>query len=275
MSIHHLLKTVQKLRSKNGCPWDLEQTHESLFPYLIEEAYEVIESYNQDPHNFKEELGDLLLQIVLHCQISSEAQLFNFNDVANSVNKKMIRRHPHVFADKKVCGSSDVLENWENIKLNEETSSKAPKSLLSGVPKQLPALLKAYRIGEKVANIGFDWNKPSEVFGKIKEEIFELEEALKKGSLKEIEMEFGDLLFSLVNLGRHLDVNAEIACDKSNQKFIKRFTKMIEIAKKTDLHSYSLAELEDLWSKAKSELDQSSSPTSTMQSSEKLRSPEK
>lgn len=253
MSIQDLLETIKTLRSKDGCPWDRQQTHASLFPYLIEETYETIEAFDIGQEAFAEELGDVLLQIVMHCQIAEEAGQFNFADVAGIVNKKMIHRHPHVFGAVQASTPKEVLQNWEQIKLAEKPGQKI-KSILDGVPTHFPALLKAERLGEKASGVGFDWDNPHSVIEKVEEEVGELREAIQNKTADAIKSEFGDLLFSLANLARHLDVSAEIACHSTNQKFITRFKQMESLVKETNqtLKDLSAEQLEKLWETVKS-----------------------
>ncbi|MBC8277723.1 MAG: nucleoside triphosphate pyrophosphohydrolase [FCB group bacterium] len=210
---------MEQLRSENGCPWDKEQTHKSLRPYLIEEAYEVLSALDEENMPaLKGELGDLLLQIVFHAQIAKETEQFNFDDVAQSIVDKLIQRHPHVFGDVKVNGSAEVLENWEAIKMNNEK-----RSLFSGVPDHLPALLSAYRVQEKAASVGFDWPDIYGIEDKLNEEWQEFEAARKTGDKDKMEEEFGDMLFALVNLGKWLGIDAELALNRTVKKFINRF----------------------------------------------------
>jgi len=202
---------MERLRSEKGCPWDKEQTHKSLRPYLIEEAYEVLSALDEENMPaLKGELGDLLLQIVFHAQIAKETEQFNFNDVAQSIVDKLIQRHPHVFGDVKVNGSAEVLENWEAIKMNNEK-----RSLFSGVPDHLPALLSAYRVQEKAASVGFDWSDIYGIEDKLNEEWQEFEAARKTGDKDKMEEEFGDMLFALVNLGKWLGIDAELALNRT------------------------------------------------------------
>ncbi len=253
MSIKELIKTIATLRSENGCPWDREQTHETLFPYLIEEVYEAIDAYQKGPLSFAEELGDILLQIVLHSQIAKEKGDFDFEKVAHLVNQKMIRRHPHVFGDTKADKTEEVLQNWEDIKIQEKGGKNKNKSVIGGIPTQFPALLKAFRLGEKASSVGFDWKKPKDVMLKVKEEINELEEAMQNDDMQHREEEFGDLLFSLANLARHLNINAELACNRTNNKFIERFQKVESMMAEEDKQFKDLNqdELEVFWERAK------------------------
>ena len=219
-AISRLIEIMQQLRSpEGGCPWDLEQTHQTLVPYIIEEVYEVVEAIEKnDMEALKGELGDLLLHIAFHAQLASEKGEFNMEDVADTLNKKIIQRHPHVFGDAKVESSGQVKVNWEAIKMKNEH-----RSLLSGVPKHLPALLKAYRVQEKSADVGFEWKDISGVDEKLGEEMAEFNMARASGEVEKIEEELGDMLFVLVNLGRRLGVNAESALNKTVEKFMKRF----------------------------------------------------
>jgi tetrapyrrole methylase family protein/MazG family protein len=248
-----LIRLMSKLRSKEGCPWDREQTHQSLLPYLIEEAYEVLDTIELgDDERLKEELGDLLLQIVFHAQIAEERKMFDIYEVIEHLNAKLKARHPHVFGKKKASSSEEVLRNWEHIKLS--TAKGKNKSILSGIPRHLPALLKAYRVQEKVSRVDFDWKNAEEVFSKIEEEIGELKRASKKNmKLGKIEEEMGDILFSWVNLCRHLKINPEFALRKTIDKFVARFNyieKQLK-RKKIPLKEAGLPLLDSLWEEAK------------------------
>ncbi len=248
-----LVKIMARLRSKKGCPWDREQTHQTLRPYLIEEAYEVLDALdNGGDDDFKDELGDLLLQVVFHAQIAAEEKRFDVQDVARSINDKLVRRHPHVFGDIRADTADEVLTNWEKIK-REEKGDQGRKSVLDGLPSSMPALLHAYRIQEKVARVNFDWDDVKEVLQKVDEEIQELKNALEHGDKTSIEDEMGDLLFSLVNLSRHLNVPPEDALRRSNDKFMRRF-RYIEAAlelKGDNLERATFEELDALWDEAK------------------------
>jgi len=241
---------MERLRAENGCPWDRKQTHESLKPYLIEETYEVIsaiDSGNDD--ELKEELGDLLLQIVFHAQIAKEDGRFDIDDVAKTIVEKLIRRHPHVFGDLKVSGSDEVLQNWEKIKKEE-----GKESIFDGVPEGLPSLLKARRVQEKAKRVGFDWNNIEGTLDKVKEEFDELSEAIKFGKKEKISEEFGDLLFSLVNVSRFLDIDAEDSLRQTIEKFMKRFKSVEKIIKSKggkDLKNYTINELDEIWEDVK------------------------
>jgi tetrapyrrole methylase family protein/MazG family protein len=247
-----LIKLMSKLRSKQGCPWDRAQTHKSLLPYLIEESYEVLDTIQaKDDRGLKEELGDLLLQIIFHAQIAKERKEFDIYEVIDHLRQKLIERHPHVFKDKKKLIPEEVLKNWEHIKL--ATNKAENKSVLSGLPRHLPALLKAYRVQEKVARFDFDWKKTDEIFLKMEEEIKELKKAYRKGKKEDIEEELGDVLFSWVNLCRHLKINPEFALRKTIDKFVKRFNYIEKRLKekKQPLRSAGLALLDSLWEEAK------------------------
>jgi len=241
---------MERLRAENGCPWDRKQTHESLKPYLIEETYEVIsaiDSGNDD--ELKEELGDLLLQIVFHAQIAKEDGRFDIDDVAKTIVEKLIRRHPHVFGDLKVSGSDEVLQNWEKIKKEE-----GKESIFDGVPEGLTSLLKARRVQEKAKRVGFDWNNIEGTLDKVKEEFDELSEAIKFGKKEKISEEFGDLLFSLVNVSRFLDIDAEDSLRQTIEKFMKRFKSVEKIIKSKggkDLKNYTINELDEIWEDVK------------------------
>jgi len=245
-----LVEVMEKLRGKDGCPWDREQSHESLKPYIIEETYEVLDAIDrEDDSELREELGDLLLQIVFHAQIAAEQRRFTMDDVAASIVEKLKRRHPHVFGNVEVEDSREVLRNWEEIKKQE-----GKDSVLEGVPDVLPALLKAQRIQEKVGRVGFDWEHIEGAFAKVHEEIDELDRAVKEGDQTGIEDEFGDILFSLVNVARFLNIDAEESLRQTTRKVSKRFQYIEKrIAQKGDrpIEEYSLEELDALWDEAK------------------------
>ena len=251
MSIDNLLQIMSQLRHpEDGCPWDVEQNFESIAPYSIEEAYEVQEAItNGDYENLKEELGDLLLQVVFHSQIAKEAKLFAFDEVIDSICKKMIDRHPHVFGDAKADAAFHAKQNWEAEKHKE----KGRKSRLDGVPNTLPALIRAERLQQKASYAGFDWEKIEQVWEKVHEEILELKEAEASGKKQDIEEEIGDLIFAIVNLSRHLTISSEDALRKTNQKFVRRFKKVEEgiKAKGKELNEASLEEMDLIWNEAK------------------------
>ena len=244
--IEKLIKIMDELREK--CPWDKKQTIQSLRHLTIEEVYELSESIqNQNYDEIKKELGDLLLHIVFYSKIASENNKFSFDDVIEDICKKLVDRHPHIYGDMSLSSEADVKSNWEKIKLKE-----GRKSVLSGVPKSLPTLIKSYRIQEKVSGIGFDWKLKKDVISKIKEEINELEVEINNDTNK-IEDEFGDLLFSLVNYSRFLKINPDDALNKTNQKFIKRFKKMENIIQNGSkkIEDLDLNELNHYWLVAK------------------------
>ncbi|WP_353683480.1 nucleoside triphosphate pyrophosphohydrolase [Thermodesulfovibrio sp. 3907-1M] len=246
-----LVKIMETLRSEKGCPWDRVQTHDTLKRYLLEEAYELIEAIeNKKPEAIKEELGDLLLQIVFHSQIAKEEGNFDIDDVIQTIIQKMIGRHPHVFGEADFKTPEEVLNQWDERKKEE---GKFGSSILEGIPLALPALLKAYKIQSRVSKVGFDWETPQGVIEKIKEELREVEEAIKTGEKDRIEEEIGDLLFSIVNLSRFLKIDPETALRKTNRKFEKRFKKLEKLAgqKGKTLKDLSLQEMDSLWNEIK------------------------
>ncbi|RIL11500.1 MAG: nucleoside triphosphate pyrophosphohydrolase [Proteobacteria bacterium] len=247
-----LVEIIAKLRDpQGGCPWDLEQTHQSLKPYVIEEAYEVVEAIDESPQSLSSELGDLLIQVLLHAQIASEAGNFDIGTVIEKVSEKLIYRHPHVFGDMKVEGSGEVLKNWEQLKQKQ----KGPdESVLDGVPRAMPALLRAQRIGEKAARIGFDWHDIKGVSDKVFEEIAEfLEKASGPKIEKDAEEEFGDLMFALTQWARKQGLNSEDLLNQASNKFTARFKYMEKVSAKP-LKELSAEELEELWQRAKKAL---------------------
>ncbi len=252
-TINDLLAIMEKLRSPKGCPWDREQTHQTLGRYLVEESYEVLEAINQhNPQLLADELGDILLQVVFHAQIAAEAKTFDMNDIVRAICEKLIRRHPHVFADTEVESVADVLRNWEEIKKSEKLNQDR-QSLLDGIPAHLPALLRAEKAQMKTAKIGFEWDSITGAYTKLEEELHELGEAIKLGETKHVEEEFGDVLFSLVNIARYLNVNPEMSLNATTNTFIQRFQYMEKAAsaQNLDLSVLSLAEMDVLWDQAK------------------------
>ena len=244
-----LAQTMQALRGKNGCPWDREQTLKSLKPFLIEEAYEVLDTMeSEEPDAHLEELGDLLFQIVFQSQIRSEAGHFRFEDVAQTINEKMRRRHPHVFGDQTCDTASVVAENWDQLK-QAEREAQTDKSRFAGLPKQLPALLKAQRLGEKASRFNLDWKHHSEIWPKIYEELEELRTAIDSNEQRQIEQEFGDVVFSLVNLARHLGLDAETCLAEANDKFESR-ARHVE-SKLTEQQQSDPEYIDKLWADAK------------------------
>jgi tetrapyrrole methylase family protein/MazG family protein len=251
MNIEELIKIMSALRGEKGCPWDREQTMESLKPFIVEEAYEVLEAIDEkNPEHVKEELGDLLFQIVFQCQIAKEKGEFEMADIIEKVGRKMIARHPHVFGDADYKTSAEVLVHWEAQKKRE---GKQRESLLDGVPKIMPSLLRAHRLQDRAARVGFDWDKIDDVMKKLDEEIGEFREALEKKEEDAIEEELGDILFMLVNISRFIGVNPEDALRKTISKFISRF-RYIEMSAADSgrtLSDMTLAEMDALWDKAK------------------------
>lgn len=247
-----LVRIVARLRNPvGGCPWDLEQTHESLKQYLIEESYEVLDAIDSDRSKLAEELGDVLLQVALHSQIASEANTFDIGSVADCVAKKMVARHPHVFGDQDAKTSKEVLQNWEMLKQKELPQGK---SILDGVPRGMPALLRAQRIGEKAARVGFEWSTTEEVRDKVLEELKEfLEQALAPSiSRDKLEDELGDILFALSQLSRRLNCNSEDLLQRSADKFVRRFKKVEERAT-PHIKDYTLEQLDAFWNEVKKE----------------------
>ncbi len=246
--MERLIGIMATLRGPKGCPWDRKQNHETLVPYLVEEAHEAIEAiYEKNYKKLEEELGDLLLQVVFHAQLAREKKRFDIEKVAKGISAKLIRRHPHVFGKKEKLTSAQVLENWERRKLKEKKTG-----VLESIPKTLPILFRAQRVQEKAAQFGFDWKKAGQVVPKLKEEIKEIEKDLKKKSGK-LEEEIGDLFFTTINLSRHLKVNPEKALKTSVDKFEKRFAFIESSLKKQkkNLGEVGLEELDRLWNKAK------------------------
>ncbi|MRR55809.1 MAG: nucleoside triphosphate pyrophosphohydrolase [Deltaproteobacteria bacterium] len=247
-----LLNLMRRLRAPGGCPWDAEQTHESLKRYLLEETYEVLEAIDaKSTKMLKEELGDLLLQAVFHTVIAEEKGEFTMDEVLQVLCDKLIRRHPHVFTDLEIDTIDDLVANWERIKKAEKGEER--RSVLSGVPPQLPALLRAQKITEKASRVGFDWDHVDPVFAKVLEELKELEETLFTGDQERIEAELGDLLFSIVNLGRFLSINPEDALRKTISRFISRFNHVEESlhSQGKSLTEASLEQMDRLWDEAK------------------------
>ena len=243
-----LLTVMDELRAK--CPWDKKQTLKSLRHLTIEETYELGDAIlDNDLQEVKNELGDLLLHIVFYAKIGSETNDFDIADVANAICEKLINRHPHIYGDVKVKDEAEVKQNWEKLKLKEGKTS-----VLEGVPKSLPALVKASRIQEKVAGVGFDWEEPQQVWEKVEEELQEFKEEVKNGNQEQIEQEFGDVLFSLINYARFLNINPENALETTNKKFIKRFQYLESKAKTLNktLNEMTLSEMDVFWEEAKS-----------------------
>jgi tetrapyrrole methylase family protein / MazG family protein len=248
-----LVEIMRRLRGPGGCPWDAEQSHESLKRYLLEECYEVIEAIDKnDPEHLKEELGDLMLQPVFHAVIAEEKGEFNLGEVLQTICDKLVLRHPHVFGDQVVKTADEQVENWERIKKMEKGEER--KSALSGVPPHLPALMKAQKVTEKAARVGFDWEDADQVYAKVLEELHEFEETMLLGDEERMEAELGDLLFAIVNLGRFLSLNPEEALRKTIERFSRRFAHIEEAMHARGVHmkDSSLEEMEILWEEAKS-----------------------
>jgi MazG family protein len=246
-----LLEIMDELRE--NCPWDKKQTFESLRHLTIEETYELGDAVlRNDIHDIKKELGDLMLHIVFYAKIGQQKGAFDMGDVLESINEKLVYRHPHIFSDVKVSGAREVLENWESLKLKEKGGNKR---VLEGVPVSLPALVKANRIQAKASGVGFDWEYREQVWDKVKEEINELSHEIGKIDEDKIEAEFGDLFFALVNAARLYNVDPEAALERTNLKFIKRFNYLESetLQKGRDLKSMTLAEMDEIWEKAKEE----------------------
>jgi tetrapyrrole methylase family protein/MazG family protein len=253
MSFEELVLIVSRLRGPGGCPWDREQTRESLKPFLVEEFHELVDALeSNDVEGMKEELGDLLFQIVTHCQLSKEEDLFDVNDVIEGITKKMVKRHPHVFGGKELKTSEDVHRHWVEQK---EKVMKERKSLLDRIPLSLPALVRAQKLQEKASEVGFDWDNIGDVLKKLDEEIAELREALEKKNHNEIEAEMGDLLFVMVRIANYLNISSEDALKKSIKKFIRRFQYLERQASVmgNKLSQMTLEEMDVLWNRAKEE----------------------
>jgi len=246
----NLVNIMYRLRKE--CPWDAEQTHDSIKASTIEETYELIETIDEKNYNdMKGELGDLLLHILFHSVIAEDNGHFKIDDVIDGISEKLIRRHPHVFGDTKVNGSKDITKNWETIKLSE-----GRESVLEGVPKQLPGLQRAHRLQEKASKIGFDWENKDDVWSKVSEELDEFKHAEKETDFNKMEEEFGDIIFSLINYARFLNINPENALRKTNEKFIKRFN-FIEKSLKSNGKSItdsSLEEMDKYWEESKTKI---------------------
>ena len=250
-NLEELIKTVKILRSENGCKWDREQTHSSLKPNMLEEAYEAVDAIdNNDMKHLREELGDVLLQVVLHSQIADDEGSFNIEDVAKEINEKLIRRHPHVFGDLNVNSTQEILDNWDKIKSEEKTHRT---SIMDGVSKSQSALMSAQKISKKAVKVGFEWPDEKTLYECVFSEFQEFQEACALDDKGHIEEEMGDILFAVVNLARWNKLDAEQALLKANKKFIKRFKKMEELAKKP-FEQYSFEEFDALWKQAKKEI---------------------
>lgn len=251
--LDRLVEVMERLRGEEGCPWDREQTHQSLTPYLVEETYEVLEALaDQQARKVCDELGDLLLQIVFHAQIAKEQKNFDMNDVISAITEKMIRRHPHVFGGVEVANSDEVLVNWDKIK-SQERGGEEKRSLLEGIPKGLPALNRAHKLQAKAAQVGFDWPDYRGALDKLQEELDELKAAIDHNNKEEIFQELGDILFAVVNVARLLEIDAEGALTGTNSKFERRF-RYIEYKSREagkPLHKMTLKEMDYWWNEAK------------------------
>lgn len=248
-----LVAIIKVLRAPGGCPWDREQTHESIKKNFIEETYEVVEAINkQSPDMLREELGDVLLQIVLHTEMESEKGNFTFDDVANDIVQKLVVRHPHVFGEVVANNTAEALNSWDAVKLKTKGQKNQTESMLS-VPRELPALMRAQKIQHKAAKIGFDWDDVGGAVDKLYEEIDELKTAMEQGKRLDIEDEFGDVLFSCVNIARFIDVDSEEALTAASDKFMSRFSLVEQMASEQgiDMKCSSIEELDRLWDKAK------------------------
>lgn len=246
-----LVKIMARLRAPDGCPWDRKQTYKTIAPHTLEETYEVLQTIDREDYDgLREELGDLLLQILFYAQIGSEEERFTIDDVIDAISAKLIHRHPHVFGDEKVTSSQDVVERWEELK-----KAEGKKTVLGGVPDALPALLKAFRLGEKCGRVGFDWPDAEGILDKVEEEAKELHEAKEAGDASAIDHEYGDLLFTLANLGRFLKLDPEGALRRACDRFIARFTRMEKHteAEGKPLQKLSAEEWDALWETAKRE----------------------
>lgn len=255
-ALQQAVDIMARLRGPNGCPWDREQTFDSIKRHTLEETYEVFDAIERRAWNdLKDELGDLLLQVLFYAQIGDDEGYFNIADVAENLNAKLIRRHPHIFGDALATDASAVLRNWEQIKQEEKKAKPAAASLLDDVPRTMPAMLQATKLGSKAAKVGFDWPDANGLFEKLAEESTELQAEIKNGDANRIEDELGDLLFTAVNLARHLKVDPESALRRTNTKFRSRFAAMEhEAGGSTNLSSRTVEELEQLWARAKQSL---------------------
>lgn len=252
-TIDDLRDIMVQLRGENGCPWDRAQTHQSIKKSMIEECYEAIDALDSgDDHAFANELGDVLLQVIFHSRLAEERGAFNFDDVVNEICTKLITRHTHVFGKDKAVSAEEALGQWEKNK-KKEKNLDSYTAMLKDVPHYLPALMRSEKIQKKAGSVGFDWEEAEPVYGKVEEEMNEVREAVKQGSEDKIEEEYGDLLFAIVNLGRHIGVTPEIALTKASDKFIKRFEKMEKAAidKNEDMAKMTASQLDFLWESAK------------------------
>ena len=254
IKLRELTQLIKKLRAPDGCPWDQQQKKEDIGKYILEEAYEVVDSLDKsNPQALKEELGDLLFQILFLAEISSESDFFSFSDVMDGINEKMIRRHPHVFGDKKVNSVQEVKDNWQEIKKKERNNKNDEGSLFASVPRSLPALKRAQKITSIASTHGFDWTGTEGILEKLKEELIEFEDAVKKSINHKIEGELGDILFTIVNVSRFLSIDAETALSKTTEKFLQRFAYVTKQLSTLGIPpaKATLAEMDALWNEAK------------------------
>lgn len=252
-NVYDLVEIMRVLRSEGGCPWDIKQTHESIKKNLIEETYETIEAINKnDPDMLREELGDVLMQVVFHSQIESEKGVFDIDDVADENCKKLIERHPHVFGEVNVNSVDDVLTNWDAIK-RKTKGQKSTTQAIDSIPRELPALMRATKVQSKASKAGFDWSEVSGALDKLSEEIAELKEAIANGERDNINEELGDVLFSAVNVSRFVDIDAEESLTDSTDKFVARFKTVEKLAEERgiDMKTSDLQTLDKLWDEAK------------------------
>ena len=248
-----LVLLMEKLRAPDGCPWDREQTYKTIAAHTLEETHEVLDAIDREDYDgLCEELGDLLLQVLFYSQIASEEKRFEIGDVVEAISRKLVHRHPHVFGEAKVSGAGEVLKQWEKLK-----ESEGKKTVLGGVPKNLPALLKAFRLGEKSSRVGFDWDDAEGILSKVEEEAGELHEARQSGTEAEVDHEYGDLLFTLANLGRFLGIDPEGALRRANDRFMERFAGIEKRCAKGGrvLQSLSAKEWDEMWEESKKEAD--------------------
>jgi ATP diphosphatase len=251
-AVQRAVEIMARLRGPEGCAWDREQTFDSIKRHTLEETYEVFDAIERRAWpELKDELGDLLLQVLFYAQMASEAGYFDLKDVAENLNAKLVRRHPHVFGDVEATDSKAVLRNWEQIKVEEKKEKPKAESLLDDVPRTMPATLEATKLGSKAAKVGFDWPDASGLFAKLDEEIAELMVEVEAGDRSKVEGEFGDLMFTAMNLARHLGVDAESALRGTNAKFRRRFAAMESRAGLGGLESKGMDDLEELWAQAK------------------------
>jgi len=254
VKLRELTQLIKKLRAPDGCPWDRQQKKEDIGKYILEEAYEVVDSLDKEnPQALKEELGDLLFQILFLAQISAESDLFSLSDVMDGINEKMIRRHPHVFGDKKVNSVQEVKDNWQKIKEKERSNKNEDDSLFASIPLSLPALKRAQKITSIASTYGFDWTGTEGILEKLKEELTEFEDAVKGYSNQKIEAELGDILFTIVNVSRFLSIDAETALSKATEKFLQRFFYVTEQLSALGIPpaEATLTQIDALWNDAK------------------------